>query len=173
VLLVPRGLSGHRTLNRLRGNLAPPVRAPFLAARTVHAPDDMNAIELMSKNPVTIDERTSIARAVELLQTLEIRHLPVVSRTTGALIGMLSDRDIRQSGTPFTILSDPRLENVPITELMSADAITIDPEADVSEIIDRMLEHRVGALPVVDETTDELLGIVSYVDVLRGVRDIV
>lgn len=132
----------------------------------------MNAIEIMTQDPVTVDERTSVAKAVEILQTLEIRHLPVLSRQNGELIGMLSDRDIRRAGTPFTLLTDPRFENLPVVEWMSADAITIGREADLREIIDLMLEHRIGALPVIDETSNQLLGIVSYVDVLRSVRDL-
>ena len=34
-----------------------------------------------------------------------------------------------------------------------------------------MLLHRVGALPVVDAETNQLVGIVSYVDLLRLLQD--
>ena len=54
---------------------------------------------------------------------------------------------------------------------MSADVATIAPAAELVEVIDAMLESGVGALPVVDDAADELLGIVSYVDVLRAVRE--
>jgi CBS domain-containing protein len=33
-----------------------------------------------------------------------------------------------------------------------------------------MLDQRVGAIPIVDRHSDELVGIVSYVDVLRALR---
>jgi CBS domain-containing protein len=34
-----------------------------------------------------------------------------------------------------------------------------------------MLDQKVGALPVVDAGTNALVGIVSYIDILRAVRD--
>lgn len=43
---------------------------------------------------------------------------------------------------------------------------------DVVEAIDLMIEHRIGAVPVVEPGTGELLGIVSYVDALRAARDL-
>lgn len=36
-----------------------------------------------------------------------------------------------------------------------------------------MPEHKVGAIPVVRPGTQELVGIVSYIDVLRAVRELV
>ena len=54
---------------------------------------------------------------------------------------------------------------------MSADVVKVYPETDLGEVIDRMLDEKVGAVPVVDADTGDLLGIVSYVDVLRALRD--
>jgi acetoin utilization protein AcuB len=48
----------------------------------------------------------------------------------------------------------------------------VDPETEVSEAIDLMIEHRIGALPVVEPDSTKLVGIVSYVDVLRAARDL-
>jgi CBS domain-containing protein len=36
-----------------------------------------------------------------------------------------------------------------------------------------MLEHKVGAIPVVRSDSREVAGIISYIDVLRAVRDLV
>ena len=41
----------------------------------------------------------------------------------------------------------------------------------LKEVVELMLTHRVGALPVCDLDTGDLLGIVSYVDVLRSVQE--
>jgi acetoin utilization protein AcuB len=75
---------------------------------------------------------------------------------------MISDRDVRGIS--------PSSKDEAVTAIMSADIATIDPETDVEQIIDLLLELRVGALPVVDDDTKELMGIVSYVDVLRALR---
>ena len=39
-------------------------------------------------------------------------------------------------------------------------------------MIDLLLEHKIGAVPVVQEETREVLGIISYVDVLRALQGI-
>jgi acetoin utilization protein AcuB len=56
---------------------------------------------------------------------------------------------------------------------MTSDVITVHPESDASEAIDLMIEHRVGALPVVEPDSTKLVGIVSYVDALRAARDLI
>ena len=54
---------------------------------------------------------------------------------------------------------------------MNADPIRVDTETNAREIIELMLLHRVGAIPVCDTDTGDLLGIVSYVDLLRVLQE--
>jgi CBS domain-containing protein len=134
----------------------------------------MQAAEIMTEDPMTIGPQGRIRDAIEILQALEIRHLPVVNER-GALIGMLSDRDLRNAAIPYTLLDTVKqpIGNVlerRVSDVMSADVTSIGPETEVEEIIDVLLELKVGALPVVDGDTGDLLGIVSYVDVLRALR---
>jgi acetoin utilization protein AcuB len=53
---------------------------------------------------------------------------------------------------------------------MSSDVICVTSESDLGDAIELMLEHRIGAVPVVDLDGERLIGIVSYVDVLREAR---
>lgn len=132
----------------------------------------MNASDILTEDPMTVEVTTSLLDALEILQTLDVRHLPVVS-PTGELVGMLSDRDIRNSGIPFTELTEATIEEVPtVGDAMNADVITATPATTIDEIIDLMLEHRIGALPVIEPAAGDLMGIVSYVDVLRALRGI-
>lgn len=124
--------------------------------------EPMRATEIMTHDPMTAESTASIADAMNILKTLEIRHLPITDES-GSLVGMISDRDVRALGN----LS----ETSSVLELMASDVVTIDPEAELAEIIDLLLELKVGALPVVDQETRELMGIVSYIDVLRAVRN--
>jgi acetoin utilization protein AcuB len=89
----------------------------------------------------------------------------------GALVGMVSDRDLARYG--FTLAAEGAGRHVAtiVGEVMSPDVVAIEPETEVDEIIDLLLEHKVGALPVVDRATDTVVGIVSYIDVLRALRD--
>lgn len=129
----------------------------------------MRARELMTENPTTVASDATTWDAVELLQSLEIRHLPVVDGDT--LVGILSDRDLDGVRVPMdrAILDQEQVaDRRPVSELMSGPPITTDPESSAREVAEQMLEHRVGAIPVVDPGSGDLLGIVSYVDVLRG-----
>lgn len=119
--------------------------------------------EIMSTNPIAIEANQTVREAMSRLLAEDIRHLPVLD--DGQLVGMLSDRDVRgiASATLTGEVSDQL--TAPVSDLMTSDPISVDPEADIGEVIDLMIEHKVGALPVVAE--DRLVGIVSYVDVLR------
>lgn len=133
------------------------------------------AKNIMTEEPVMLPGTSTAAEAVQLLQALEIRHLPVVNEQL-EVVGMLSDRDLRGLSVPRSIgeewLGELRgaLET-PISRIMSSDVLTVTEETQTSEIIDLMVEHRVGALPVVN-SEGTLVGIVSYLDVLRALREL-
>jgi acetoin utilization protein AcuB len=55
---------------------------------------------------------------------------------------------------------------------MSPDVIAVAPDAELGEVIDLLVENRIGAVAVVRPETDELVGIVSYIDVLQAMRDL-
>ena len=122
----------------------------------------MKIRELMHHHPITIQRDATVETAARLLEKLDVRHLPVLDGTK--LIGMVSDRDLAGVLYRDPLASDtktPRLE-----ELIESDVVSIRPNASVREGIDLITERRVGALPVVDDG-HVLVGIVSYVDVLR------
>jgi CBS domain-containing protein len=48
----------------------------------------------------------------------------------------------------------------------------VNPGDDLVEAIDLMIEHQIGAVPVVESGSTELVGIVSYVDALRAAREL-
>lgn len=132
----------------------------------------MNIIEIMTENPVTVDTTAPASEALRVLHDVDVRHVPVVQ--DGELQGMLSDRDLRDLLLTGALEGDEdpgaRLMT-PVADLMSADVLFCSTETPLSEVIDLMLEHRVGALPVVEPGTQDLVGIVSYIDVLRAIRD--
>ena len=87
---------------------------------------------------------------------------------------MGSEMCIRDRGyvLPFDVLEADteiiysRLEE-PVSQLTQCDLISIAPDDDIKEAITLMLEHDIGALPVIDPTEGALLGMISYVDILR------
>ena len=135
----------------------------------------MRARDVMTPNPVAVTPRTSVAEVWDLMRELEIRHVPVVEG--GALVGMLSDRDLAQVDIArlLTLEGAEALRHqlgTPVVKVMSSDVIFVSAESDLSEVVELLVEHKVGAVPVVRSETRELVGIVSYVDVLRAVHDL-
>ncbi|OGQ11389.1 MAG: hypothetical protein A2138_27045 [Deltaproteobacteria bacterium RBG_16_71_12] len=131
----------------------------------------MEIREIMTTNPLTARLGTSVFDAIRTLESEQIRHLPIVEG--GELVGIVSDRDLLRF-SHAALLEDPdaartRLQ-VAVSTVMTSDPSCVAPEDDVDDAIDLMLENRIGALPVVDEAEGRLVGILSYVDVMRAAR---
>ena len=126
----------------------------------------MKATDIMTEDPMTAQVTARVREVIDILHTLEIRHLPILQED-GTMIGMISDRDLRNLPTGP---EGAGIMDAPITTLMTGDVISASPESDVEELVDIMLENKVGAVPVLDDETSDLVGIVSYVDILRSVR---
>lgn len=132
----------------------------------------------MTTEVVTAEPTVSVRRALRLLEDLELRHLPVVDGES--LVGILSDRDLREFRMDLIKelvegagdgADRARNLDTPISEVMSGLVISVDTEESLRAAIDTMLEYGVGAVPVVDRATGNLEGIVSYVDILRALRE--
>ena len=122
--------------------------------------------EIMTKDPFALKITDTIGTALRQLAEADVRHLPVTEG--GRLVGIISDRDLREiapGGTPV----DREAIGDSVASIMSSDVISVNPETDIVEVIDLMIEHKIGAVPVVGPS-DKLVGIVSYVDALRVAR---
>jgi acetoin utilization protein AcuB len=135
----------------------------------------MIARDLMTKDPLTLTEQATLEDAAELMRERDIRHVPIVDRA-GALVGIVSDRDLGSLDLG-RLIGDAGVEGVrahlatPVVKVMTPEVITVGPEDGLDEVVDLMLESRVGAVPVVEEHSRRVVGIVSYVDVLRAFRN--
>jgi len=155
---------------------APPARetAPLASPRSASMirPMEISAEDIMTEEVTTVFEGSSLGAALEIMQEQEIRHLPVIRGQR--LVGMLSDRDVRAIGLRRVVDMESldRLESrmtATVASVMTTNVWTVTRISGVVEIIDILIEERVGAVPVVHG--GELVGIVSYVDVLRAMRE--
>jgi acetoin utilization protein AcuB len=128
--------------------------------------------ELMTPQPKTLDVTGTVREAVALLADLDVRHLPIMEGQD--LVGIVSDRDLRELLGPES--DDPeqraRRLDAPVTSAMSSDVLFVGPEDDIGDVIDLMIENRLGAVPVLTEDPRELVGMVSYVDILREAKGV-
>ncbi|NUQ78674.1 MAG: CBS domain-containing protein [Polyangiaceae bacterium] len=127
--------------------------------------------DVMTQSPIAVPRDTSVRSAIALLEPLEIRHLPVVD-AEGRLAGLVAERDLHSFYAPRQELAGNWAEQVrakldePVSRVMVTPAISVGVDAPITTAIERMLDGRVSALPVLDG--EKLVGIVSYVDVLRA-----
>ena len=127
--------------------------------------------DVMTWSPVTIPPSMSVYEAHTLMQQRKVRHLPVLK--DGCLVGIVSDRDIRLVlPSPATSLAvweiRHLLDKLTVGEMMTYFVMTTAPDRLMTEAVGRMLGHKVGALPVVENR--RVVGILTRTDVLRAFR---
>lgn len=126
---------------------------------------DMRARDLMTAEPVRLRADATVREASGLLALADVRHLPVVDGDR--VVGMVSERDVL--GTLLPLDEDKAsLTSPSIKDVMSEEIVAVPPDATLAEVIDKIIDHRIGAVLVLDG--GNLLGIVSYVDVLAAVK---
>ena len=87
----------------------------------------------------------------------------VIVKDFGRLIGILTERDMLRAMAARVHTSDAR-----VRQFMTADPITAQPDMDLEEAAQVMLDNGFRHLPVVDGTT--IFGVVSLRRVLGGRR---
>ncbi|MFZ9887130.1 MAG: CBS domain-containing protein [Myxococcota bacterium] len=132
----------------------------------------MQIRDIMTEAPIVAHATTTVGDALLQMRDAQIRHIPVLER--GELVGMVSDRDLRTWSLDTLMRLSPEQATARLRHrvgaLMTGVPITIEGEAELGEAIDLFLEHRVGALPVT-APDGSLVGILSYLDILRAVRE--
>ncbi|MBI2879272.1 MAG: CBS domain-containing protein [Candidatus Rokubacteria bacterium] len=129
----------------------------------------MRVKDWMSRAPITVPPDTSVSDARRVMEQRRIRHLLVTDQDR--LVGIITDRDIRLTlPSPATSLSvweiNYLLAKLTVGEVMSRQLITVGPDRPVEEAAERMLDHRIGALPVLEG--GRLVGILTETDLLRA-----
>lgn len=124
----------------------------------------MRIAQFMKHPVITVKPGDSPHHARELLERNRINQLPVV--LDDRVVGIITDRDLRDVSPSLldepSAGSDPSL--VPIADIMSANVLTLGPEAPVADAARLMRHERIGAIPIVDG--GRLVGILTRSDVL-------
>jgi CBS domain-containing protein len=124
--------------------------------------------DLMQREVVTLRVTDSLGLADDIMRLGRIRHLPVLSDQT--VVGVVSQRDLYRAAVSSVLQMHARSERdwlakIPVQSVMAGQVVTIAPDDTVHTAVERMLEHRIGCLPVIEHGT--LVGLVSETDCLR------
>lgn len=130
--------------------------------------------ELMTPDPYVVTEGVELLAAMELMREHDIRQLPVVDED-GRLVGIVTDRDLRQALSPHLYTENETGQDVldaydTVGEVMVGEPMTVMPDDGLEEVVDILLSTKVGGLPVVD-LENAPIGIVTYLDVLAVLQE--
>ena len=130
----------------------------------------MRVRDLMTDKPITVDPGTPMLEARQRMVAERIRHLIVVDDTR--IVGIVTDRDIRLNlPSPATSLSvwevNYLLARLTVADVMTRSVLVVAPDRPVAEAARIMIEHKISALPVIQD--DRLLGIVTESDFVKAV----
>lgn len=123
---------------------------------------DIAINRIMTTDPVTTGPYDSVASAIELLESRDIHHLPVVE--DGVLVGILSSTDLLK----LHILRErpEALAAIRVSQIMVPDPVTLDVFADLIDVAKALSDGSFHALPVV-EADNVLVGIVTSSDLVN------
>jgi len=144
----------------------------------------LTASDVMTTQVITVTPGASVREIAKLLHTRQISGVPVVD-PDNRVIGIVSEGDLighaevvgEQHGSwLFNLFSDVRglardytkTHGRSAKDVMTADVITVRPDASLAEIAKTLVQHRIKRVPVVDN--GKLVGIVTRGNMLRALE---
>jgi acetoin utilization protein AcuB len=124
----------------------------------------------MTRDPITINEDTSMIKAIHIMKEKRFRRLPVVR--AGKLVGLVTDRDLKEASPSKATTLDVHelyylLAELQVKEIMSRNPVSVMDNDTVEHAAQVMLEHTISGMPVVD-AGGKLVGIITQSDVFRA-----
>ncbi len=120
----------------------------------------MTAKEIMTTEVVTISGSASVAEAVKLMKTKNVRALIVERRNPQDAYGIITQRDIA-----YKVVAEGRNpSSVAVHEIQSKPLIVVNPDLDVKYVARLLAKTGLSRAPVIYE--QELQGIVSISDII-------
>ena len=144
----------------------------------------MKARDVMVSPVITVGENDTVRDVAKLLIAKRISAVPVVNGA-GKLVGIVTEADLMrrvEAGTEHSyswwlsfFLGDRAIaadyvksHAVKVTDVMTRDVKTADPETPLHEVADLFEEHHIKSAPILSKAGD-LVGIVSRANILQAV----
>jgi CBS domain-containing protein len=115
--------------------------------------------EVMTPAPETIQADRPASEAAKKMKEADAGMIPVMEN--GNLLGTVTDRDIA-----LRVVAEGRdPQSTTVGEIASRDIVTVQPDEDLDDALQKMGKHQVRRLPVVED--GRLIGVVAQADVAR------
>ncbi len=114
----------------------------------------MNISKIMTKKVISVEKTASMNTVISLMDTKEIKELPVISKKK--YFGLLLYYDLVDRNANKTDKIEKFIRRVP----------SLSPKDSIDRVIKIMQVNGIGALPITDEDS-KLIGIVSDYDIIK------
>src|SRR4051812_17341928 len=126
--------------------------------------------DYMTRNVTTLPDDAKLIDAALMIRRTGKRHVPIVSKESGKVVGIISDRDILRL-TPSVLSAGTTqdeynriFEETSITKAMTKDPLSVTPDAPVADAVRMLYEKKIGAVLAIED--GELKGILTLTDML-------
>jgi CBS domain-containing protein len=129
----------------------------------------MRALEIMTPDPACCTPNTRLPQIARLMISIDCGEIPVVDDLeTRNLVGVITDRDIVCRAVAY----DRIPEDVRASEVMSSPVIAVSEDADIQECYEKMEQHQIRRIPVLDHQ-GRISGIIAQADIAlqSGIRE--
>ena len=114
--------------------------------------------DVMTQDVQCISPEETVRRAAQMMDEYNVGSIPVVDGDK--LVGMITDRDITVRSTA----AGQAPESTRVGDVMSTDVRTCYSNQTVDEVLGQMGDVQIRRVPVVDQSSHSLVGIVSLGD---------
>ncbi len=118
----------------------------------------ITAAEVMSRSVESVSPDLSILNASEIMETKNIRRLPILAERQ--LVGIVTQTDLTQALTSYGMWKD-------VAEIMSRDAAVVQTKTVVAEAAEIMASRNISCIVVLEG--NNVCGVVTETDILKKV----
>jgi len=119
--------------------------------------------DIMEKNVVTIDDDKSALDAAQLISEKDVSFLVIMKNNIP--IGVLSESDFVKR----LAADDKKASEVIVSEIMSSNFRWVEPETEIEDAIQKMLNNNIRRLVILDDS--KLAGVITQTDLTGFLRD--
>ncbi len=122
------------------------------------------ARDIMHNGATCIGEHETLQHAAQQMRDLDVGSLPICG-DDNSLVGIITDRDI----VTKCIARGTDPASITAGELAQGMPVTIEPQADVTEVLRAMEQHQIRRLPVME--SEQPVGMISQADLTRHLSE--
>ena len=119
--------------------------------------------DIMEKNVITIEDNKTALDAAHLISEKDVSFLVIMKNNIP--VGVLSESDFVKR----LAADDKKASEVIVSEIMSSNFRWVEPETEIEDAIQKMLNNNVRRLVILDNS--KLAGVITQTDLTGFLRD--